>query len=246
MNNQPENLTPDTGEEIQNEANEPDTASECDTPEEEFLENGNGEVDGDGAAVCKESGVYKATKSYFDIVEILTFAIVAVLVIFSCFFRICKVDGRSMNNTLYDGETLIVSDFFYDPKPGDIVVFHLVNNSYQQPLVKRVIATEGQSVSLDFITGELFVDGVLIEEDYAYVDNGGMYFIKNDYDAKCISYNDEGHSVFNATVPEGKVFVMGDNRNHSTDSRSILVGFVDENCILGKALIRLSPYTVFK
>ena len=180
--------------------------------------------------------------SFYDYFEIICFSLIAVLLLFSFCLRLCRVDGRSMNNTLYHGENLIISDLFYEPTQGDIVVFHLCNDYYSEPLVKRVIATEGQTVRIDFNTGDVKVDGTLIEEGYIFVDSGS-YTMRGDFNPE---FTDFENKIFEATVPKGHIFVMGDNRNNSSDSRSYLVGFVDENTVLGRALARVSPFTVFK
>ena len=206
-------------------------------------ETTNGETvevtDGESA---KSSGGFLAKA--FDIVEMLTVSVLAVLLLFTFVVRLCQVDGNSMNKTLLDKERLLTTNLFYEPKQGDIVVFHLSNEYYQQPLVKRVIATEGQTVKLNFITGVLEVDGEVLDETYIFVDTG-YYVLKSEFDRYYIHQDENGDAVFEAKVPEGHLFVMGDNRNHSTDSRSHLVGFVDKDCILGKAVVRISPFTIF-
>ena len=183
-------------------------------------------------------------KAIFDYVEIFALSVLAVLIVFTFCFRICRVDGSSMNNTLVHEEKLVTTNLFYSPKQGDIIVFHLSNDHYTKPLVKRVIALGGQEIRINFTEGKVYVDGELLDEDYVYV-RGGEYSVRSEFQKEYIRKESDGSVWFIATVPEGKVFAMGDNRNGSTDSRSYLVGFVDEDCILGKAILRLSPFTVF-
>ncbi len=197
------------------------------------------------AAPSADKGGVKFLKLIFDIIEMLTLAVIVVLFVFSFCTRLCRVDGRSMNNTLQNGEMLLTTNIFYEPKQGDVVVFHLSNEYYEQPLVKRVIATEGQTVKLNFVTGEVTVDGKLLDEGYIFVD-GGLYQVKQEFDRQYVFKEPDGDLYFEATVPEGHIFVMGDNRNHSTDSRSTLVGFVDKDCVLGKAFLRIKPFTFFE
>lgn len=177
-----------------------------------------------------------------DVLEIFVFSIAAVLMIFSFFFRLCRVDGTSMLQTLNNGERLVTTNIFYEPQQGDIIVFHLSNETYHEPLVKRVIATEGQKVRIDFTTGEIFVDGKMISDEHAYISNG-KYNVRYDFNQNYI-YRIDGKTYFEATVPSGKLFVMGDNRNGSADSRCTNVGFIDRRCVLGKAIFRISPFTV--
>ena len=175
--------------------------------------------------------------SFIDYVEVFVVALSLVIIIFSFFIRICKVQGPSMENTLFEDEKLIVTNIGYTPKRGDIIVFHQTG-TLNEPVVKRVIATAGETVDIDFddygkvtITD---VDGnefVLDEIDYKNLDSTYAY-IKSDYE---LPY----------TVPEGCIFVMGDNRNHSTDSRSLLIGPVDERRVLGKVILRISPFDRF-
>ncbi len=181
--------------------------------------------------------------SLYDYAEIFALSIVAVIIVFSFCLRLCRVDGHSMQTTLYDGEKIIAHDIFYTPKQGDIVVFHLVNDSFRRPLVKRVIATGGQTVEINFTDKIIKVDGVIYSDEHAYIE-GGEYEIKLDFDSSNIQ-SSGGKLYYRATVPEGKLFVLGDNRNNSTDSRSVHVGFVDEDCVLGKAILRLDPFTIF-
>ena len=192
----------------------------------------------------KKNGIFGALKSLFDYVEVFSLAVLAILLIFTFCFRLCRVDGNSMNNTLYNNETLITTNLFYEPKQGDIIVFHLSNDYYRQPLVKRVIATEGQTVDINFTKGTVAVDGILLDEEYIYLD-GGKYNIRYEFDKRYLITDNVGDTHFIAAVPEGTVFAMGDNRNHSTDSRAVSVSFVDKNCILGKALLRISPLAFF-
>ncbi len=191
-------------------------------------------------AVKEDSGALKTAKWLYDVFEMMGIAIVAVVIIFAFCFRTCRVDGHSMNKTLSHGEIVITSDFMYEPQAGDIVVFHLVNDYYQEPLVKRVIATEGQEIRIDLTEKKLYIDGKQADDKHAYLENDyynpGYFNYETEKD-------DNGHDIYTATVPEGKIFVMGDNRNHSTDSRSFMVGFIDVDCVLGKAICRLSPFT---
>lgn len=193
-----------------------------------------------GAAKPSErEAVPKFFHAFFGYFEIVCLSLVAVLVFFSFGARLCRVVGDSMNQTLKNGEQLVTSDLFYTPKVGDVIVFHLCNEYYDEPLVKRVIATEGQEVYINFNTGEVKVDGVTLNEEYVYLE-GDKYDLRTDFDPEYVDFE---RGLLQATVPEGHVFVMGDNRNNSSDSRSFLVGFVDERTILGRALFRLKPFT---
>ncbi len=191
----------------------------------------------------------KLASSLFDVVEMFAWSVFAVLIIFTFAFRLCRVDGESMENTLYDGENLLLSSFAYTPQQGDVIVFHLANTDYgnEKTLVKRVIATGGQTVKIDFKSGVITVDGVEYADPHATLKNPSTDQITGAYTSfhRPDHHYDAEAEIFSATVPEGCVFVMGDNRNNSRDSRSTSIAFVDERCILGKAVLRLSPFTVF-
>lgn len=209
-------------------------------------ESNNTEIpthEGDYTSEPKESK--NISSSLFDYFEVFVISIITVLVFFSLFFRVARVDGSSMNQTLKNGEPLVISDLFYEPRQGDIIVFHLCQeNGYNQPLVKRVIATEGQEVVIDITAQKVFIDGAELIEDYAYFSPKG--YNSSYFNPMYVERSKDGHLKYVVTVPEGKLFVMGDNRNGSTDSRSSSVGFVDKDTVLGKALFRVSPFTIFK
>ena len=175
----------------------------------------------------------------FEYLEVLVVCLITILVVYSCGLRICSVSGESMLPTLQDKQTLLVSNLGYEPSYGDIVVFHQINDDYpryNEPIIKRVIATEGQHVIIDFENGIVTVDNVVLQEDYIQLD-GGQYRVKAEHHMV--------NTIFDAVVPPGCVFVMGDNRNGSLDSRSTVIGFVDERRILGRVFTRITPIELF-
>ncbi len=171
----------------------------------------------------------------YELAEMLGIVSVTIMLLFAFVGRLNIVDGHSMDMTLANGEYLVVSDLFYQPTAGDIVIVHKINaHPYSAPIVKRIIATEGQVVDIDFSTWTLTVDGEIIDEAYRYVDEGPR--LTSDWQ-------------FPLTVGEDEIFVMGDNRNHSADSRTKEIGLIDERCVVGKALVRVFPmqdFTIFK
>jgi len=178
---------------------------------------------------------HKIAKSVFEFLEMLALVTVCIVLCFAFVFRLNIVDGPSMENTLHTGEYLIVSDLCYTPAPGDIVVVHdLTMGHYTDPIVKRVIATEGQVVDIDFTTWTLTVDGKVVDESsYRKLDG---YLVTSNLQ-------------FPLTVEENTVFVLGDNRNHSADSRLAEIGCIDERSIVGKVYARVFPFdkfTIFK
>lgn len=167
----------------------------------------------------------------FDFVSVFATAVVAVSFVFSFLFRTVGVVGNSMLPTLHNGDRIVLTAFEYTPEYGDVVVTcqPSKNPAIEDVLVKRVIATGGQEVDIDFTEGIVYVDGEALVEPYI-----------NDFTRDREDFYDP------VTVPEGYVFVMGDNRNASTDSRSNSVGFIREEYILGKALFRIVPFGDFK
>ena len=173
----------------------------------------------------EKDGEEKSGREAYEWVQALVCSVLAVVVIFTFVIRLIGVDGHSMVPTLQDGDRLLVlnSMLYNDYQYGDIVVLRK-DTFMDEPIVKRVIATEGQTVDIDFANGIVYVDGVALEEDYI-----------ND-----LTYTDEG-TEFPLTVPEGAIFVMGDNRNRSDDSRNSALGTVDTRYVIGKAVFLLFP-----
>ena len=167
----------------------------------------------------------KSGREAYEWVQALVCSVLAVVMIFTFVIRLIGVDGHSMVPTLQNGDRLLVlnSMLYDDYKYGDIVVLRK-ESFLTEPIVKRVIATEGQTVDIDFANGIVYVDGVALEEDYI-----------ND-----LTYTDEG-TEFPLTVPEGAIFVMGDNRNRSDDSRNSALGTVDTRYVIGRAVFLLFP-----
>ena len=173
---------------------------------------------------------YEAYLSLFDLVRMLA----VITLVFVFFFRLNGVSGSSMYPTLVDKDYLVLeSNFLYrDAKQGDIVVLYTPPFSdNDELLVKRVIAVGGQTVDIDFNAGVVYVDGQAVDEPYTF-------------EPTYLSYAEYGKALdYPVTVPEGELFVMGDNRNHSTDSRTTIVGMVDGRRVLGRVILRLSPFT---
>ena len=163
----------------------------------------------------------------YDWLQCIVYALVVCVLVFVFFFRTIDVVGHSMEPTLQEGDKLIVSNLFYTPEYGDIVV--LRKESFgEKAIVKRVIATEGQTVDIDFEQGIVYVDGIALDEPYIA-----------EKTTRPLDFTGE------VTVPEGCVFVMGDNRNRSNDSRDDKIGMVDVRYIIGRELIRVFPLSSF-
>ena len=164
-------------------------------------------------------------RDLYEWVQALVCSVLAVVILFTFVIRLIGVDGHSMVPTLQDGDRLLVlnSLLYDDYQYGDIVVLRK-DTFLDEPIVKRVIATAGQTVDIDFDTGSVYVDGQLLKEDYI-----------NE-----LTYLEEG-TEFPLTVPEGSIFVMGDNRNHSSDSRDSRLGTVDTRYVIGKAVFLAFP-----
>ncbi len=162
-------------------------------------------------------------------IRTLVLVLAVLILIFTFMARIIVVSGPSMQNTLHNGDAMLVWSLGYTPKQGDVVV--LTKESYQSDsIVKRVIATEGQTVSIDYTESAVYVDGVKLQEDYV---REPMLV--------------PSYGIWNSqvTVPEGCIFVMGDNRNESADSRYPDIGIIDARCVIGRAVMVLYPFSDF-
>lgn len=190
-----------------------------------------------GKEALLEGGLSSAG-NVFDWVKSFLFSLATVIFIFTLLFRGVTVDGGSMLPTLEDNDYLIISDLMYQPKTGDIVVVqspHYKNGT--EPLIKRVIATGGQIVKIDFNTWQVWVDGILLDEDYILKDTSFSMNVED------LQPDESG--LAEVTVEENCIFVMGDNRNDSLDSRSEAVGQIEENYIMGRVVLRISPFAKF-
>ena len=165
-------------------------------------------------------------RDLYEWVQSLVGSVLVVVAIFTFVIRMMGVDGHSMLNTLQHGDRLLVvnSMLYHDYKNGDIVILRKNGVFDDDPIVKRVIAVEGQTVDIDFAEGIVYVDGEALEEDYI----------------REPTYTAEG-TEFPLTVPEGSIFVMGDNRNGSSDSRDYRLGTVDTRYVIGKAAFLIFP-----
>ena len=163
-------------------------------------------------------------------VRVLVGMMAVFVLLFTFVARIIVVSGPSMENTLIERDLILVWSLGYTPKQGDVVV--LTQESYQEDsIVKRVIAVEGQRVDIDYSSGAVEVDGVPLREDYT---------------KEKMLLPSYGEGINHVTVPEGCIFVMGDNRNHSADSRYPDIGIVDTRCVIGRGVAVMFPFSHWK
>ena len=170
----------------------------------------------------------QARREAYDWIQSLISALLICVLVFVFVLRIMDVHGTSMFPTLNNGDKVLVSDLFYEPSRGDIVVFKKDSYDDNKALVKRVVAVAGDVVNIEFEKGVVYVNGEALEEDYIDV----LTTTKIDF-------------IGPQTVPDNCLFVMGDNRNASTDSRDKRIGMVDKRLVIGKVLLVVYPFNSF-
>mgnify|MGYP002685437218 CR=1 FL=1 len=175
------------------------------------------------AQAAEAPDIEASGKDMYDWVQCLIVALIICVVFFAFFVRIIDVVGTSMNPTLNNSDKMLVSGLLYKPKVGDVVVFKKDEYNPNKALVKRVIAIEGQEINIDFDKGIVYIDGQPIQEDYI----AELTKTKEDF-------------IGPKTVPEGCVFVMGDNREWSKDSRLLQEPYIPAASIQGRMLLAFS------
>lgn len=174
----------------------------------------------------KKTSSASFTRSCYEWMQAISSAIIIVVIILTFVFRMVEVSGSSMENTLLSEDKVIVTNLFYTPKPGDIVVISH-GAEYDKPIIKRVIAVGGQTLDIDFETGVITVDGEVLDEPY--IDEE-------------LSYLARGTAEIPSVIKEGEVFVLGDNRPVSQDSRYSIIGTIPVENIIGKAQFIIYPF----
>lgn len=173
----------------------------------------------------QKNGIHKRVTEYiYSVFSTFIIAMLVIFIAFTFFFRLVKVDGASMNPTLNHGDRIIISNFLYNPDYGDIIALSK-KGAREESMIKRIIALPGDTVMIDFESHIITVNDKVIFEDYEVTE----------------PISKPGDISFPLVVPDDSVFVLGDNRNDSVDSRTSEVGFIKLSEINGKALIRVLP-----
>ncbi len=181
-------------------------------------DNGAPVTDASGESAKKQTSGERATSFLYEVVSVFITAFLILAITFTFIMRFIGVMGQSMEDTLHSGDWVFIQQAgSYTPQYGDVVVISQPNK-YHENIIKRVIATEGQTIDIDFSTGKVYLDGAEIVEPYIKNDTTNYYDVK-----------------FPLTVPDGCCFVMGDNRQGSVDSRSSIIGVINNSYVLGKA-----------
>ncbi|MCL2084841.1 MAG: signal peptidase I [Oscillospiraceae bacterium] len=188
------------------------------------------------SGASKEIARFDIRRELYEWAQALITALIAFALLYTFAARVIGVDGISMSPTLQNHEKLLISKLFYKPARGDIIMFTKkdailpgeYNSSKPQPLVKRVIGLPGDVIDIDFTAHKVYVNNQALDEPYINEPTA----LRDDIS-------------FPITVPDGCLFVMGDNRNRSIDSRSTRVGMIDERCVLGRVLLRVYPFGKF-
>lgn len=181
-------------------------------------DNGAPVTDASGESAKKQTSGERATSFLYEVVSVFITAFLILAITFTFIMRFIGVMGQSMEDTLHSGDWVFIQQAgSYTPQYGDVVVISQPNK-YHENIIKRVIATEGQTIDIDFSTGKVYLNGAEIVEPYIKNDTTNYYDVK-----------------FPLTVPDGCCFVMGDNRQGSVDSRSSIIGVINNSYVLGKA-----------
>lgn len=193
----------------------------------ELTENGSPNEEQKGTPEKKKQETLTLGQELYQTLQSVVGIILVIIFLFTFVARITVVDGPSMENTLQNGNIVLTWALGYTPKQGDVVV--LTKSAFrEQSIIKRVIATEGQTVDIDYYISTVYVDGVALAEPY----------IKEQMRVPAYA-----GAIDHVTVPEGCIFVMGDNRNDSSDSRLPTIGVVDTRCVIGQAVLVVFPFT---
>lgn len=215
--------------------------SEETTKDMSFVEDENSSKEeinfetGEVVTTVEKKSVYQIIlTNFFDILEVFAYSTAMMVVTFLFVIKFVTVDGWSMNSTLIHKDRLIICNLFYTPETDDVIVLNY--EPRDELLVKRVIGVEGDTVKIDFDTWEVWVNGEYLEQPYLKTNPE----VGNEPMEKGLLRDVDENNCVTFTVEEGKVFVMGDNRNHSSDSR--VFGQLDADEILGKVIFRVYPF----